>query len=298
MGLEDVADELYGLAPEAFTAARNTRAKEARAAGDAELADAVQSLRKPTTGAWLLNELVRRHADELEGVLELGTRLRAAQGTLGAAELRDLDRQRRALTRTVAEQAVALGRQGGRRVSAQVAADVEETLRSAMVDAAAGAALATGRLVDTFSASGIEPVDLARVVALPPASPEPPSGPPSRRSVDDGTPDPAHDRRLAAARQALEDAESALRAAREVAQSAVEQVAQAGRLREGLESERDEVLRTLRDLEGRIAAAVATEEAAARGGEQAAHDEAAAAETVERLREAVTHADAGRRARR
>jgi hypothetical protein len=30
MGIEDVADELYGLAPEDFTAARNARAKAAK----------------------------------------------------------------------------------------------------------------------------------------------------------------------------------------------------------------------------------------------------------------------------
>ena len=41
MGIEDVADELYGLAPEDFTAARNARAKAARTDGDRELTAAV-----------------------------------------------------------------------------------------------------------------------------------------------------------------------------------------------------------------------------------------------------------------
>ena len=60
MSIDDVAQELYALVPEEFTAARNARAKEAKAAGDAELAAQVQALRKPTAGAWLLNQLVRR----------------------------------------------------------------------------------------------------------------------------------------------------------------------------------------------------------------------------------------------
>ena len=46
MGIDDVAHELYGLVPEEFTAARNAKVKEAKAAGDAELAAAV-----PLTGA-------------------------------------------------------------------------------------------------------------------------------------------------------------------------------------------------------------------------------------------------------
>ena len=166
MSIDDVARELYGLVPEEFTAARNERAKEAKDAGDAELAAGVQSLRKPTAGAWLLNQLVRQHGDEVQQVLDLGAQLRAAQGTLGADELRALDRQRRQLTRAVAEQARDLGREAGRRVTDATTADVEETLRSAMVDDAAGAALSTGLLTDTFSSTGIEPVDLSRVVAL------------------------------------------------------------------------------------------------------------------------------------
>jgi hypothetical protein len=66
----------------------------------------------------------------------------------------------------VAVQAVANATGAGRKVSPQVAADVEETLRSAMVDPNAGAALASGRLTDNFSSNGLEPVDLSRVVAL------------------------------------------------------------------------------------------------------------------------------------
>ena len=167
MTVEEVAAELYGLAPEDFTATRNARAKEAKEAGDAELAAAVQRLRKPTTAAWLLNLLVRRHGDEVEQVLALGAQLRAAQGTLSGDDLRALDRQRRQLTHAVSEQARALGRDAGRRVSEQAATEVEETLRAAMVDETAGAALSTGLLTDTFSSTGLDAVDLTGLVALP-----------------------------------------------------------------------------------------------------------------------------------
>ena len=222
MSIEEVARELYGLVPEEFTAARNARAKLAKADGDVELAGRVQSLRKPTAGAWLLNHFVRQHADEVQQVLDLGAQLRAAQGTLAADELRALDGQRRQLTRAVAEQARDLGRDAGRRVTDATTADVEETLRSAMVDAAAGVALSTGLLTDTFSSTGIEPVDLSRVVALAPPGAEP-DGTASAGGVgtqDEARPDPARQRLVAKAERAVAEAEVALREAHEEAEAA------------------------------------------------------------------------------
>ena len=218
MSIDDVAQELYALVPEEFTAARNARAKEAKAAGDAELAAQVQALRKPTAGAWLLNQLVRRQADEVQQVLDLGAQLRAAQGNLGAAEVRALDQQRRQLTRAVAQQARALGQDAGRRVTDQVTTDVEETLRSAMVDEAAGAALLTGLLTDTFSSTGLEPVDLSRVVAVPgSATGATTTRPVATASEEVEEPDPDHERRVAEAEEAVAGAQADLEAAVEAA---------------------------------------------------------------------------------
>lgn len=95
--------------PEDFTRARNARAAEAKAGGDPALASRIRDLRKPTTGAWLLNSLARDRAAEVRDVVELGARLRAAQGTLSADELRALDRRRRELTGEVVELARSLG---------------------------------------------------------------------------------------------------------------------------------------------------------------------------------------------
>jgi hypothetical protein len=46
--IDDVADELYGLAPEQFTSARNAHIKEAKAGGDGDLAAKIGALRKPS----------------------------------------------------------------------------------------------------------------------------------------------------------------------------------------------------------------------------------------------------------
>jgi len=283
VSIEDVARELYGLEPEAFTAARNAAAKEAKEAGDPELAGRVRSLRKPTAGAWLLNQLVRRHGDEVQQVLDLGAQLRAAQGTLGADELRALDRQRRQLTRAVAEQARALGRDAGRRVTDQTTAEVEETLRSAMVDAAAGAALSTGLLTDTFSATGLEPVDLSRVVALGAPAAAPAAAASEGSVAPTEAPDPARQRKVAKAEQAVADAGSALSAARERVEQAGEEVARAQQQREQLEAEREEVQRRLHDLDAQVASAAEAHDAATRDHDRAQQDETSAVEAAARL---------------
>jgi len=57
--LDQLAVDLYGLAPEEFTAARNQLAKTLKDQGDAGASAAVKALRKPTLAAWLANQLVR-----------------------------------------------------------------------------------------------------------------------------------------------------------------------------------------------------------------------------------------------
>ncbi len=286
VSIDDVAQELYALVPEEFTAARNARAKEAKAAGDTELAAQVQALRKPTAGAWLLNQLVRVHADEVQQVLDLGAQLRAAQGSLGAAEVRALDQQRRQLTRAVAQQARRLGLDAGRRVTDQVTADVEETLRSAMVDEAAGAALLTGVLTDTFSSTGLEPVDLSRVVAVAGSATAPTTARPVAAASDDveeaAEPDPAHERLVAQAAEALAKAQADLEAAGEAAEQARALAATTREERESLEAERDEARRVLREVEKRLATASEQEEAATRARERADDLEESATEVAER----------------
>ena len=289
MLLDDIADELYGLPPENFTAARNTRAKAAKDAGDRHLADAVKALRKPTAGAWVVNQLVRHQPDEVDSLLDLGIRLRAAQGTLGAADLRALDEQRRQLTRAVATQAVAIATGGGRTVSGQVAADVEETLRSAMVDPDAGAALATGRLIDTFSSNGLEPVDLSRVVALADRVAAHSGGVPGAvATVPNGHSDAeaqaAVARAVAEAQRVLDEAEQAVLDAHAVAARATAEAVGARRRREELESELADVRQRLADLEAQVTASSDAEGVARRAQLSASRAERAAIESAAKAR--------------
>jgi len=167
--LDEAADALYGLPPADFTGARNDRA--ARAGGD--LGTRIKRLRKPSVAAWAVNLLVRD--GQLAEAVALSQALRDAQDDLDAVELAALGRQRRALVAGLARRAAELADHAGSALSAAAVTEVETTVNAAVVDAAVGAAVLTGRLVRTVP-SGTEPSALAEAVAgsIPGASEAPP----------------------------------------------------------------------------------------------------------------------------
>src|SRR5438034_9907423 len=77
--LESELDRLYGLPLDEFTAARNELATRLRKAGQADAAERVRELRKPSVAVWTVNQLARRYPDEIEELVEGGKRLRDAQ---------------------------------------------------------------------------------------------------------------------------------------------------------------------------------------------------------------------------
>ncbi|MBD8024689.1 transposase [Microbacterium gallinarum] len=156
--LDAIAAELYVLPPAEFTAARNARAGMA----DRSIAAQVKGLRKPTVAAWTVNLLAR--GGQLGEALELSAALREAQEDLDAAELSRLGRQRRALVAALATQATGLAKDAGVTVSAAARDDVEKTINAAVMDAAAAAAVMTGRLVTPLEAGAFEEADLADAV--------------------------------------------------------------------------------------------------------------------------------------
>jgi hypothetical protein len=152
---DEVADELYGLHPDEFMAVRNAREQEARADGDRSLAADIKALGKPSTPAWVANQLVRHQREEIESLVELGGLLREAQESFAGDQLKALDVQRRQLVNALTRQARALANELGHPVSTGVATQVEETLRAAMADPDAGAALLAARLTAPLTYSGL-----------------------------------------------------------------------------------------------------------------------------------------------
>src|SRR3954451_16548119 len=154
MDLDSAAEDLYGLPPEEFTAARDEVAKQAP---EPALKKAIKSLRKPTVSAHAVNQLVRQHPDEIDDLLDLGDQLRSVM-TGDKGDVRRLTEQRRDLISSlvVAD------------LPAAVRDDATATLEAATADPALGAAVRSGRLVKPLRYAGFGAMpDLDDVVATP-----------------------------------------------------------------------------------------------------------------------------------
>lgn len=154
MDLDSVADALYGLPPEEFTAARDEAVKEA---DEPRLKKAIKSLRKPTVAAHVVNLLVRDHAEDIEALIEIGDDLRAAM-TGDKKDVRRLTEQRRDLINSVVSPDLA----------ASLRDDVTATLEAATADPDLGQAVRSGRLVKPLRYAGFGAMpDLGDAVATP-----------------------------------------------------------------------------------------------------------------------------------
>ena len=156
MDLDSVADELYALPPEEFTAARDAAAK---AASDPALTKAIKALRKPTVSAHAVNQIVRSAPDEIDDLLDLGEQLRDAM-TGDKGDVRRLTEQRRDLVSSLVTADL----------PANVRDDVTATLEAATADPQLGVAVRSGRLVKPLRYAGfgaMPDLDDAVATALP-----------------------------------------------------------------------------------------------------------------------------------
>lgn len=272
--LDAVAAELYALPPDEFTAARNARANQA----DRPLAAQIKALRKPTAAAWAVGLLARE--GQLGDALELSAALREAQDDLDAAELNRLGRQRRALVAALAAQAADLAAAKGVTVSASARTEVEKTINAAVMDAAAAAAVMTGRLVRTLEATGLEPVDLTDAVGgSVPGVPDAPA--PSRDDLAERRARKAAERELREAERAAGEADRELAKIDAKLAKARERT---DHLRERVDDLRAELARFEADAEKAEAAATDLEAERTEAAERAQ----SAARATERARKALT----------
>jgi hypothetical protein len=155
---EQRLNELFHGPLEEFTAARNELAKSLRSSGDAEAADWVKGLQKPTRAAWLVDQLAVRKPKEVARLLEAGRELRAAQeemlsGSADREKLREAASAEQKTIEALMGTAEAIGREHG--VGAQILTRVEETLRAASGDPEVAEAIERGWLQREQRAAGI-----------------------------------------------------------------------------------------------------------------------------------------------
>ncbi len=164
-----MAGRLYALPPSDFTAARTAEAREAKEAGDAALAREIGKLRKPTVSAWAVNRAAREHADELGELLAVGEELRAAWAAQDSDALAAATRRRGEVTGRLSR----LIREAAD-LSAAAAAEVDQTLDAAVVDADAADEVRRGRLAKPLSYSGFAPAPVSAAPAARRKKPPPP----------------------------------------------------------------------------------------------------------------------------
>jgi hypothetical protein len=164
-GIDAVADELYGLHPGDFVAARDVWVRQARHNGDRVLATRIAALRRPTIGAWMVNLLRREAGEVIEQLVGLGAELRAAQDELAAADLRRLAAERHRLVLALTGQARRLAAAAGHDVDRAALTEVEATLGAALAEEALGTQVLSGRLVGALEHVGFGPEPGGRAAA-------------------------------------------------------------------------------------------------------------------------------------
>jgi hypothetical protein len=207
--LDSAADELYAGAREDFTPRRKELAKEAKTAGDAKLAAAIEKLAKPTTSAHLANQLARDPDADVDEVAELGDAFREAHANLAGADLRSLSQRRTKLVNALVQRA---GKLNGAPLTEGVTRELEEIFTTAIADAEVARVLIAGRLTsakDLAAAAAAWPsADPAAATGVVPR--RAPKTPKKERTARE---DAELERKRAAARQELDDARAAVKEA-------------------------------------------------------------------------------------
>jgi hypothetical protein len=154
--LDPVVDELYAGPPETFVATRTAREKQAKQAGDGDVAAQIHGLTKPTVAAWLANRLSRERREDIQALVGIGAALRQATASLSGDDFRELTRRQQLLIRDLMRQAKQLAAAAGKIIGETTAREVEDTLRAAVVDEGAGQELIQGRLTTGLRRTGFD----------------------------------------------------------------------------------------------------------------------------------------------
>jgi hypothetical protein len=285
---DDVVGELYALPPPEFVAAREERAKAARAAGDRALAGQIHALRRPTLGAWMVNLLAHERPELLRQLVELGGELREAQENLRGEDMRALNAQRQQVVSGLVGEARRLAREAGEKPGDDAAYEVERTLLAALADPEVGEQVTGGALVRPLDYSGFGPVSRADVVTRPRPvrrGDRPATGPAETGGRDDLA--TARRRRARAdAEAAVRAAEESVRAARRESRRAAANAEQLAAARQRADEEVERLRRQLAEAEEAAGGARDAEDGARKTAEEA---EARTAEAAGRHAEARGH---------
>lgn len=163
MTIEDDLDRLYAEPLDRFTAERNAIATAAKKTGDDETARSIKNLKKPSVGAWTINQLVRRRPESVRELLDVRERL---EGVDSPAELRGLSKRRRELVSELSTFARQILEESGHGASPATVDKVAQGLLAGGTDDEREL-LRKGRLSREPASSGLEALGFDAVADIP-----------------------------------------------------------------------------------------------------------------------------------
>jgi hypothetical protein len=245
--LQSVTDALYDAPLDDFIKRRNEQAATAKTEGDTALAAETKALRRPTVSAWLVNLLVRRCREDVDGLLDMADKLRSAHD-LGGDELRGLLASRREREARLLDAAQEIAADHDQKVTQSALGEVRASFEAALADPKAAELILSGQLVKPLGYG-----DYADVLAAPGAArPATRSGRTATRSTEPpkGRTKPAKPTVAAAPPPAkVREATERLATAERQSEAARAKLEAADRDRQDAEVHAEETRRDVADLE-------------------------------------------------
>jgi hypothetical protein len=240
----DDIDALFQLPLAEFTAARNALAAKLKKAGDAESAERVKTLTKPSAPAWTVNQLFWKHRIPLDRLLEAGERFRLAQTAQLAgksADIRGPLEARRAALADLSARAAKILTDAGSAATPDTMRRVTTTLEALSTYAGIPDTPQAGRLTDDVQPPGFEALAAlvptvggsgraggpSKVIPFEQKKPPRKAGRKSSGPEDEKARAAAHKAEVAAAKAAVQEAERTVRDSRKSAQRAEEELKKA-----------------------------------------------------------------------
>ena len=154
------AEDLYGLPLEQFTPERNGLVKRLKGDGEKDEAARVAKLRKPSTAAWAVNQLVRTQKRTIAELFKAGDQMIDAQAKALAKQgspdvLKQAVQVQRAATEKLLEAAAGLLSSTGHELPAATQEQISETLRAAAVDPDSREQVKLGCLTKELQVTGL-----------------------------------------------------------------------------------------------------------------------------------------------
>lgn len=246
---DEVAEELYSGAPEEFVATRNRHERQAKQAGERDLAARIHALSKPNATAWLANQLARQHAEELRSLVELGAGLREATRNLAGDELRTMSRQQHELVYALVQQCRQIAHAVGRTVSDDTTRGLQQILHAALADEQVADLLIAGRLTETIRRSGLGDGDTGPVGSVQRKAPRATARTAAKATLSDPAKLKRAENELAEADKAVTDATKERDDAAQRVSAAKEVVEKAAGRTEQLQQQLDEARNTQAEVE-------------------------------------------------